>query len=204
MRKKIQRWLILLVVVVVVFGVYVLPRIDANNRVTKAMEYYDIANEMSAKYGVPTSFIVAVIAAESSGKATVVSRAGAVGLMQIMPATGRGLARQLGMTDFTVQSLSDPRTNIELGTYYLAQLLARYGGSEELALAAYNGGPGSADRYVRSGTLPRETRRYIPTVNTLKSQVEQAIAERDQPTSLLPEGQQKTGVTAGLLNWLAE
>lgn len=203
MRKKIQRWLVVVVLLVTVIGVFVLPRIDANNRITKAMEFYDLANEMGGKYGVSTAFVIAVIAAESGGKPTAVSRAGAAGLMQIMPGTGRGLARQIGMANFTNQSLFDPRVNVELGTYYLAQLLARYGGSEELALAAYNSGPGGADRYIRSGTLPRETRRYIPTVTGLKTQIEQAIAERDQPTSLLPEGEARTGVKAGLVNWLS-
>lgn len=202
-RKKIQRWLVVLVLLVTVIGVFVLPRIDANNRVTKAMEFYDLANEMGGKYGVSTAFVIAVIAAESGGKENAVSRAGAAGLMQIMPGTGRGLARQIGMANFTNQSLFDPRVNVELGTYYLAQLLARYDGSEELALAAYNSGPGGADRYIRSGTLPRETRRYIPTVAGLKTQIEQAIAERDQPTSLLPEGETRTGVKAGLVNWLS-
>lgn len=202
-RKKLQRWLVVIVLLVTAIGVFVLPRIDANNRVTKAMQYYDIAERMGAKYGVRTARIIAIIAAESGGNPKAISRSGANGAMQVTTGTGRGIARALGKTDYTNQSLFDPEINIEFGTYYYAQNVARYDGDEDLALAAYNAGPGGADRYKRSGTLPRETQRYIPTVKSLEALAEQAIAERNQPTSLLPEGETRTGVKAGLVNWLS-
>ena len=78
------------------------------------------------------------------------------GLMQIMPATGEELARRLGHPWHGPDALFDPTLNLKLGTAYLRQLLNRYNGNVETALAAYNWGPGHIDRRIASGvSLPR-------------------------------------------------
>jgi len=104
--------------------------------------------------GLPEALVKAVIQAESGGDPMARSRAGACGLMQLMPAT----AAEMG-----VSNVFDPDQNIAGGTKYLAEMLGRFDGNKELALAAYNAGPAAVRRY--RGVPPyRETREYIKRV----------------------------------------
>lgn len=112
-----------------------------------------IIRRASARYGVDGTLIKAVIKAESNFNPNAVSHAGAQGLMQLMPAT----ARSLGVSDSF-----DPEQNVMAGTRFLADLLKRYNGDLDSALAAYNWGPGNVDR--RPERLPRETREYLVRV----------------------------------------
>jgi len=93
--------------------------------------------------------VAAVINAESGFRADVVSPAGAVGLMQVKPSTAKAVAQAAGMAGkMNVAALSEPDANIRVGTLYLAELVGRYGGNVQLALAAYNAGMGNADRWA--------------------------------------------------------
>ncbi len=112
-----------------------------------------IIAKASRRYGVDTSLIKAVIKAESNFNPQAVSHAGARGLMQLMPAT----ARSLGVNDSF-----DPEQNVMAGTRFLGDLLQRYNGDLDSALAAYNWGPGNVDK--RPDRLPRETRDYLVKV----------------------------------------
>ncbi len=96
------------------------------------------------------ALVLAVIRVESGFDAFAVSPAGACGLMQILPATGEHLAGRLGLPWVGPRSLFDPVTNVKLGVAYLDELRRRYG-SLEMALAAYNWGPGRIDRFLEGG-----------------------------------------------------
>lgn len=113
-----------------------------------------IIEEHSARHGISADLVRAVIQAESAFDPMARSHKGAMGLMQLMPAT----AAELG-----VQNPYDAYENIGGGVAYLKSLLDRYDGNEELALAAYNAGPAAVEKY---GAVPpyKETRNYVAKI----------------------------------------
>jgi len=113
----------------------------------------DIIDRASRTYGVDKDLITSVIQAESDFHPDATSPKGAMGLMQLMPDTARGLG---------VSNAYDPEQNVIGGTRYLKGLLERYNGDVKLALAAYNWGMGNLER--STGNLPEETRNYIARI----------------------------------------
>jgi soluble lytic murein transglycosylase len=97
---------------------------------------------------VEPAVVSAVMREESGYRPAVTSPAGARGLLQIMPETGRRLARQLGLPAFTPDDLYRPRVNIQLGSFYLQQLAGEFDGRLEAAIASYNAGPTAAARWT--------------------------------------------------------
>jgi soluble lytic murein transglycosylase-like protein len=123
----------------------------------------DFITQAAEKYELDPALVKAVVHAESNFTPSAVSKAGAKGLMQLMDAT----AQRFGVTDSF-----DPIQNIEGGAKYLRILLDRYDGNETLALAAYNAGEGSVDRY--NGIPPyAETQSYVPKVLSLRNRYRQ-------------------------------
>ena len=103
----------------------------------------------AAKFNLDPNLLFAVMRVESVYYRQIVSFAGAVGLMQIMPHTGMRIARALGNTDFNPRELLDPRKNLEFAAWYLSSLINRFDGRVPLAIAAYNGGPHNVRLWMR-------------------------------------------------------
>ncbi len=104
---------------------------------------------------VEEALLLALIRQESGFRDNAVSRAGARGLMQVMPATAKQVARLIDLR-YSPHRLTDPVYNLTLGSAYLARLLERFDGSYVLALAAYNAGPARAERWIRAYGDPRQ------------------------------------------------
>jgi soluble lytic murein transglycosylase len=98
------------------------------------------------------ALLCALILEESRFQVQAVSPAGARGLMQVMPQTGRRIARGLRMRRFSAKKLFDPEVNIRLGSWYFARMLEEFGGKVHLALAAYNAGPIMVRKWLADGT----------------------------------------------------
>jgi soluble lytic murein transglycosylase len=146
----------------------------AVNELTLPLAYSNVIRDQAAAKHLDPALIAAVIYAETKFDPRQ-SSAGAEGLMQILPATARYLAHRSGATSFTVSDLATPQVNIAYGSYYLRYLMDQFGGSETLALAAYNGGMTNVDRWVAQahsqgsglsvGEIPfPETRAYVARV----------------------------------------
>jgi soluble lytic murein transglycosylase len=130
--------------------------------------------------GLDPALVAALILQESSYDAAALSRAGARGLMQVMPATGRRIARDKGVR-FKRTALVDPETSLDFGTHYLRQMSERYQGAVEKVLAAYNAGPHRVDAwtFARGEQTPEEFIETIPFTET-RGYVMIVLANREQ------------------------
>lgn len=148
--------------------------------------YYKHVSQYAAQFGLDECLVLAVIREESRFNPLTTSWANARGLMQMIPTTGRNVARLIGIRNFYTAKLHEPDVNIKMGCYYLSQLLKRFNNNKALALAAYNCGPSRVKRWMNKweneiGTdididefieniSLSETRRYVQKV--LKSYYE--------------------------------
>jgi soluble lytic murein transglycosylase-like protein len=119
---------------------------------TVGAAYDGLIRTHAEAHGISPDLVRAIIQIESAFNPRAVSHKGAMGLMQLMPATA---------TEFQVSNPFDPAENIRAGVAYFRRLLDRYDQKVELALAAYNAGPGAVDRYGQQVPPYRETRAYV-------------------------------------------
>jgi len=124
----------------------------------RSRAYDDLIREHAHEHGVRPDLVRAVMQVESAFNPLARSPKGALGLMQLMPATIR---------QFRVSNAFDPEQNIRAGVSYLRELLDRYQDNETLALAAYNAGPGAVDSHGTTVPPYRETKDYVAHVNQL-------------------------------------
>jgi soluble lytic murein transglycosylase len=161
--------------VIVLAGVIAWPLLHhAVKEIELPLSHEDIIRQQAHEKNLDPALIAAVIYAESKFRDQT-SKAGAKGLMQLLPATAHDIARRSGGVRFSDDDLATPQVNISYGSYYLRYLLDRYGDNEVLAIAAYNAGETNVDRWVvnarkgdRAFTLSEipfaETRAYVRRV----------------------------------------
>ena len=142
--------------------------------------YWKHVSGKAKRYGLDPYLVLAVIREESRFNPKATSRSNAKGLMQIIPPTGQGIAKNLKLSRYRTQRLYEIPLNVEMGTYYLSNQIKNFSDNIYLALAGYNGGPNRIKRYVKSWyngdiglvdidefieTIPvRETRLYVQKV----------------------------------------
>ena len=125
---------------------------------SRSAQYDDIIRDSARQHSVRTDLVRAVVQVESGYNPFATSPKGALGLMQLMPAT---------IQQFGVKNPFDPIENIRAGVAYLRRLLDKYMDNEVLALAAYNAGPGAVDRHGQAVPPYRETRDYVSKINKI-------------------------------------
>lgn len=139
------------------------------------LEYEKSIIEYSKMYNIDPNLVAAVINTESKFLKDASSSKGAIGLMQIMPDTGKWIAEALDVQNFNSDMIKTPELNIQMGTWYLNKLSGDFKGDYILILAAYNGGPGNVtkwledEKYSSDGEnlheIPfKETRNYVRKV----------------------------------------
>lgn len=152
------------------------------------LKHEELITSWSGRYGLDPALVAAIIYEESSFNDSSVSSAGAVGLMQLMPATAGWISVRNGGGAVGPEDLKDPELNISLGCLYLRYLLDRYNGSEAVALAAYNSGTeatdswlaeaGSSGRAFSALDIPwRETREFVADIDSTRETYRRAYPQ---------------------------
>jgi soluble lytic murein transglycosylase len=152
------------------------------------LRHEDVIRQQAAEKGLDPSLIAAVIYTESRFRDQT-SKAGAKGLMQLLPSTANYIAHLSGGTAFEQGDLATPQVNIAYGSFYLRYLLRKYRGSEVLALAAYNAGEGKVDEWLAGAAANGETfqvARHIPFAET-RNYVQKVLAAREDYRKQYPK-----------------
>ena len=189
-RRLLRRRITLtagLALVAIALASLVHPVDHAVQEISLPLRHEDIIRQQAAEKRVDPALIAAVIYTESHFRDQT-SRAGAKGLMQLMPSTADYIARKSGGTKFERADLATPQINISYGTWYLRYLLNRYHGNTVLTLAAHNAGEGKVDQWWREASdrgerfkvadhIPfPETRNYVHRVLTARGEYRRTYA----------------------------
>ena len=147
-------------------------------RIWYPLKYDSIVRGHAKNYDLNPALLAAVIEQESKFRSDAKSSAGAIGLMQLQPATAKGIALRTGGSKFVLSDLYDPELNVRYGAWYLHHLLQKYD-DERLALAAYNAGQQNVDSWRAAGQDIQfsETRAYVDKVERLKEIYRRAYAK---------------------------
>jgi peptidoglycan lytic transglycosylase len=154
---------------VVIFAERPVDRPAFVDRLEFPLDYGDLVRAQAARNRLDAALVAAVIYEESRFRPQARSKVGAMGLMQIQPVTAETIARRTGGTGFRVSDLYVPDVNIRYGTWYLRRLIDKYG-DERLALAAYNAGEATVDRWLAQskGIAAADVRAYVDKVESTK------------------------------------
>lgn len=132
---------------------------DCVQRRIYPLRYEALILEYAGEYGLDPYLVCAVIWVESKFDEAATSHKGARGLMQIIPSTGQWAAQKLGIEGYSEDSLYDPEINIRIGCWYLDNLRDHFNGNMDLALAAYNGGSGNVEKWLRDSRYSKDGRK---------------------------------------------
>ena len=148
-------------------------------RLLYPLRYDEIVRGHARNYRLDPALLAAVIYQESRFRPDARSSSGAIGLMQLLPDTAKGIAVRTGGSRFETRDLYDPEINVRYGSWYLRHLLNRYG-DERTALAAYNAGQTNVDRWRRDGgeIAFAETREYVSRVLELRETYARAYPDK--------------------------
>jgi len=135
----------------IVAGYFYLPTILGDS--VFPLKYADSIKKWSKEYNEDPFLVAGILMLESGFNPQAQSPVGALGMAQIMPPTGRSIAKGVEKTDFQTSDLFDPEIAIQFCTWHIHVLKEEYGGNEVAALAAYNAGGGNADKWLRMGLL---------------------------------------------------
>ena len=148
-NKRIVSVLVVIIVLVAILAI--VGGIALNEYLAKLsypLEHVSLIKKYAREYDLDTYMVAGVIHTESRFREDAVSRVGAMGLMQVMPDTGDWIAGKLKISDYNVEMLSDPDTNIRFGCWYLRFLLDRF--NPDTAIAAYNAGHGKVAEWLEN------------------------------------------------------
>ncbi|KMT21528.1 lytic transglycosylase domain-containing protein [Clostridium cylindrosporum] len=168
MFKKLAKIALVIICFATLLGAFHKPMLK---QVYK-LEYKETIDKYADNYKIDRELVYALIKKESKYDPLAVSKKGAMGLMQIMPDTGKYISGLLGEKNFKINDLYDAEKNINYGTYYLAKLSKDFNGDVEAILAAYNGGEGNVRKWMTENgnelyedKIPfKQTRNYIKSI----------------------------------------
>jgi soluble lytic murein transglycosylase len=187
-KRLVAAVLFLAVVGAIVFVAVDRSKPEWYQRLRYPLEYQELVRKNARTFDVDPALIAAVIYAESRFRPDAVSEAGAIGLMQLLPETGKWIAAT-GGERFRVKDLYDPKVNVRYGSFYLDRLLDKYG-NVRFALAAYHAGQGNADRWLASSGeigFP-DTRAYVANVlefrDIYRATYERQLRVRGEPSAV--------------------
>lgn len=134
------------------------------------MKYKNYIDIYANEYKLDPYFVASVIKTESNFKESATSKKNAQGLMQITPETGQWIAEKMRMKNFQIEKLKNPEINIKMGCWYLNNLKEEFDGNMDLVLAAYNGGRGNVQKWLKDAEHSKdgENLHYIPFEETDK------------------------------------
>jgi soluble lytic murein transglycosylase len=168
-KRKLPKIIILVLLLFIAFS---LQQFKILEKIRYPYPYKPLIEKYASEYSLDPLFVLAVMREESRFKPESCSPKGALGLMQIMPATAREIAHHLG-EEYREDILLDPEVNIRYGTWYLAQLNKQFDGNAVIVLAAYNAGCGRVAKWLQASDLGPyliedipffETREYVKKV----------------------------------------
>jgi len=168
-RRLVVGTLLVVLVGCGVAGYVLIAQPQWYERLRYPLRYSEYVRVHARENSLDPALLAAVIYQESKFDAGAESKSGAIGLMQLTPATAHGIAIRTGGSRFHTSDLLDPEINIRYGAWYLRNLFRKYG-NERLVLAAYNAGQGNVDRWRAQGKPVQfpETRAYVDRIEHLK------------------------------------
>ncbi|MCO5387171.1 lytic transglycosylase domain-containing protein [Desulfosporosinus sp.] len=159
-KRILKRWIngrnIGIIIVLSILVAYSVLQISELQKIIYPYPHRTVVEKYATQYGVDPLFVLAVIREESKFLPRSESHKGAKGLMQLMPSTAQSIAESIGDKAYSEEYLLDPEKNIQYGTWYLASLQELFSNNRPLVIAAYNGGRGRVQEWIKSGQIDPE------------------------------------------------